>query len=50
MNISANLACTNEEVDQLLSAASRLLRSSPEFQPLMRDLVRDAAATSTLPP
>ncbi len=43
MNIATNLALTNDEVDQLLLAGSRLLRNSPEFQRLIRDLKRDAA-------
>jgi NTE family protein len=47
MNIATNLALTDEEVDQLLLAGSRLLRDSPDFQRLMQDLTKDAALTST---
>ncbi len=46
MNIATNLALTNEEVDHLLVTGSRLLRNSPEFQRLIRDLERDAASIS----
>jgi hypothetical protein len=46
MNIATNLALTDEEVDHLLLAGSRLLRNNPEFQRLMRDLKRDATANS----
>jgi NTE family protein len=48
MNIPTNLALTNEEVDHLLLAGSRLLRDSPEFQRLISDLGKDAAASSEL--
>jgi hypothetical protein len=34
---------TNEEVDHLLQAGSRLLRDNPELQRLLRDLGDDAA-------
>ena len=49
MNIATNLALTNEEVDHLLQAGSRLLRDNPEFQRLIRDLALDAATTSSAP-
>ena len=49
MNIATNLALTNEEVDHLLQAGSRLLRDNPEFQRLIRDLALDAATTSSVP-
>jgi NTE family protein len=49
MNIATNLALTDEEVDHLLLAGSRLLRNSPEFQRLMQDLTDDARATSQSP-
>jgi NTE family protein len=45
MNIATNLALTDEEVDHLLLAGSRLLRSNPEFQRLIRDLGNEALAT-----
>ncbi len=46
MNIPTNLALTDEELDHLLLAASRLLRNDKEFQRLLRDLEADAAAPS----
>ncbi|MBX3347729.1 MAG: patatin-like phospholipase family protein [Nitrospira sp.] len=49
MNIATNLALTNEEVDHLLQAGSRLLQDNPEFQRLIRDLALDAATTSSAP-
>jgi NTE family protein len=49
MNIATNLALTDEEVDHLLLAGSRLLRNDPEFQRLMQDLADDARATSQSP-
>lgn len=49
MNIATNLALTDEEVNQLLMAGSRLLRNDPEFQRLMHDLTKDAVTTSTSP-
>ena len=45
MNIPTNLALTNEEVDHLLLGGSRILRDSPEFQRLISDLGKDAAAS-----
>jgi hypothetical protein len=48
MNIPTNLALTNEEVDHLLLAGSRILRDSPEFQRLISDLGKDAEASSGL--
>jgi len=49
MKIPTNLSLTDDELDYLLLAASRLLRKDKEFQRLMRDLEADAAATpSTL--
>ena len=45
MNIATNLALTNEAVDHLLLAGSRLLRNNPEFQRLIRDLGNEALAT-----
>ena len=44
MNIPTNLSLTDDELDHLLLAASRLLRNDKEFQRLMRDLEADAAA------
>ena len=49
MNIATNLALTNEEVDHLLQAGSRLLRDNPEFHRLIRDLALDAETTSSAP-
>ena len=45
MNIATNLALTDEEVDHLLLAGSRLLRNDPEFHRLIRDLENEALAT-----
>jgi NTE family protein len=45
MNIATNLALTDEEVDHLLLAGSRLLRNDPEFQRLIRDLGNEALTT-----
>ena len=41
MNIPTNLALTDDQVDHLLQAGSRLLRDSLEFQRLIRDLEKD---------
>lgn len=49
MNIPTNLALTDEELDHLLLAASRLLRNDKEFQRLLRDLEADAAAHPSSP-
>ena len=49
MNIPTNLALTNEEVDHLLQAGSRVLRDNPEFHRLIQDLALDAATTSSAP-
>lgn len=49
MNIATNLKLTDEEVDHLLQAGSRLLRDSPEFQRLMKDLEEDARAAPQSP-
>jgi len=46
MNIPTNLALTDKELDQLLLAASRLLRNDNEFQRLLHDLEADAATPS----
>ena len=43
MNIPTNLALTDDELDHLLLAASRLIRNDNEFQRLMRDLAADTA-------
>lgn len=45
MNIPTNLALTDEELDHLLLAATKLLRNDKEYQRLLRDLATDAAAT-----
>jgi NTE family protein len=44
MSIPTNLSLTDEELDNLLLAASRLLRNDKEFQRLLRDLEAEAAA------
>ena len=46
MNIPTNLALTDEELDHLLFAASKLLRNDKDFQRLLRDLATDAATPS----
>ncbi len=43
MNIPTNLALTDNELDRLLLAATKLLRNDKEFQRLLRDLDADAA-------
>ena len=43
MNIPTNLALTDEELDHLLLAATRLLWNDKEYQRLLRDLAADAA-------
>ncbi|HKQ34987.1 MAG TPA: patatin-like phospholipase family protein [Nitrospiraceae bacterium] len=43
MNIPTNLALTDDEIDHLLLAASRLIRNDNEFQRLMQDLAADTA-------
>jgi len=48
MNIPTNLSLTDEELDHLLLAASKLLRNDKDFQRLLRDIATDAAAN--LPP
>jgi NTE family protein len=44
MKIPTNLSLTDDELDHLLLAASRLIRNDKEFQRLLRDLETDAAA------
>jgi NTE family protein len=44
MRIPTNLSLTDAEIDHLLLAASRLLRNDKEFQRLLHDLEKDAAA------
>ncbi|MBH0181895.1 MAG: patatin-like phospholipase family protein [Nitrospira sp.] len=44
MNIPTNLALTDDELDHLLLAASRLLRKDKDFQRLLHDLESDATA------
>lgn len=41
MKIPTSLYLSDQQIDRLLLAASRLLRGSPEFQRLMTDLQRD---------
>jgi NTE family protein len=45
MNIPTNLALTGEQVDQLLRAASKLVRNDKDFRRLLRDLEEEAART-----
>ena len=44
MNIPTNLALTDDEIDHLLLAATKLLRNDKDFQRLLHDLATDAAA------
>lgn len=41
MRIPTNLALSNDQVDQLISAASKLIRNDKEFQRLLRDLGKE---------
>lgn len=43
MNIPTNLALTDRQLDELLLAASKLIRNDKDFQRLLRDLETDAA-------
>lgn len=43
MKIPTNLALTDHEVDDLISAASTLIRNDKEFQRLLRDLENEAS-------
>ena len=45
MSIPTNLSLTDSELDQLLLAASKLLRNDKDFQRLLRDLEAEAAKT-----
>jgi NTE family protein len=45
MRIPTNLSLTDGEIDQLLLAASQLIRNDKEFQRLLRDLEKEAAKT-----
>ncbi|HJT20273.1 MAG TPA: patatin-like phospholipase family protein [Nitrospira sp.] len=45
MRIPTNLALTDGEIEQLLLAASKLLRHDKDFQRLLRDLEAEAART-----
>jgi NTE family protein len=47
MNIPTNLALTDDELDHLLLAATKLLRNDKEYQRLLRDLATDAATDSS---
>ncbi|NGZ11915.1 MAG: patatin-like phospholipase family protein [Nitrospira sp. LK70] len=44
MSIPTNLALTDDQLDHLLSAASKLLRDDKEFQRLLGDIEAEAAA------
>ena len=46
MNIPTNLALTDDELDHLLLAATKLLRNDKEYQRLLHDLATDAATPS----
>ena len=41
MRIPTNLALSSDQVDQLISAASKLIRNDKEFQRLLRDLGKE---------
>ena len=41
MQIPTNLSLTDQQIDRLESASASLIRDSPEFQRLMRDLKKD---------
>ena len=43
MKIPTNLALSDDQVDQLISAASKLLQNDKEFQRLLRDLQRETS-------
>jgi len=43
MRIPTNLSLTDAQVDDLLGAASKLIRNDKEFQRLLRDLETEAA-------
>jgi NTE family protein len=45
MKIPTNLSLAEDEVDQLLLAASKLIRDDKEFQRLLRDLEEESATT-----
>jgi NTE family protein len=45
MRIPTNLSLTDTQVDDLLLAASKLIRNDKEFQRLLRDLETEAAKT-----
>jgi NTE family protein len=45
MSIPTNLSLTDSQLDQLLLAASKLLRNDKDFQRLLRDLEMEAAKT-----
>ena len=47
MSIPKNLSLTDAQVDDLLQAASKLIRNDREFQRLLRDLGTEAAKTPT---
>ncbi|BCA53813.1 lipoprotein [Nitrospira sp. KM1] len=45
MRIPTNLSLTDSQIDQLLLAASKLIRNDKDFQRLLRDLEEEAAKT-----
>ncbi|MBA5866219.1 MAG: patatin-like phospholipase family protein [Nitrospira sp. CR1.3] len=45
MKIPTNLALTDDQIDHLLLAASKLIRNDKDFQRLLRDLEEEAART-----
>ena len=50
MNIPTNLSLTDEQIDRLLLAASRLIRRDKEFQRLMRDLEAESVTPASSAP
>lgn len=50
MNIPTSLQLTDEQIDRLLLAATRLIRNDKDFQRLMRDVESDPAADPSTSP
>ncbi|MGA6829148.1 patatin-like phospholipase family protein [Nitrospira sp. NS4] len=49
MSIPTNLSLTDDQIDHLLLAATRLIRNDKDFQRLMRDLEAEGSATPSTP-
>jgi len=49
MSIPTNLSLTDDQIDHLLLAATRLIRHDKDFQRLMRDLEADATTAPSTP-